>query len=154
MIILYKIANPWVFPVLVIYAAIGTYFAGKLAKPLKELDYQQEGREGSLYAKLMVWTKSPSTAPPALDEVKQNWVILANRNKLLGFFQSAYGQVGVIIPYLIMAPFYFTSTMTVGILFQVADSARNILDALMVIIDRRDVIAQLDATTKRIEELK
>jgi putative ATP-binding cassette transporter len=148
-----KLTAWYVLPAVLLYVCIGIYLANRIAKPLKQLDYDQQAKEAELYRKVIVWSKEFEGAPPSLHWVKENWKALALRAKLLGFFQSGHGQLGNIIPILVMSPQYFSGAITVGVLWASADACGRVVDSLTYLIDKRDVISELDACVTRLEEI-
>lgn len=147
-----KVAAWFVFPAILVYAGIGMVVSARIAKPLKKLDIDNQQKEANLYRELIVWFKSGGKIPD-LNPVKYNWMALATRSKVLGFFVSGHGQLGAIIPFLVLSPGYFTGVFTMGILWQVADMAGRVIDSLTYLIDRRADISEVDACIERLEQL-
>lgn len=149
------IAGPWyTIPVLFAYVVFGMLFAKRIGAPLVQMDYEQQSREARLYRAIIDWLPSRSAVTaPKMDEVKLNWLQLATRSKLLGFFTSSHGQLANVLPMALLASVYFTGTITMGKLFSLADAAGRLVDSLAFLIDRRSDINELNACCKRLEEL-
>lgn len=136
-----------------VYSIAGSLLAKYLANPLVKLDYEQQNREGDLNRELITFVKQNGSVP-SLEAVKLNWLELAYRNKLLGFFQSGFSQVSAILPFALLAPSYFTGFITMGVLWTTADAMGKLLESISYFVDKRDVIAQTEAVLKRLEELE
>ena len=50
------------------------------------------------------------------------WWTKMLKQKQLGWFQSFYGQVAIIFPFVVAAPRYFSGAMPLGFIFQVASA--------------------------------
>ena len=150
--ILYSIISPWMLIIVVIYAILGTVGSKKVAEKLVKTEYQQEAKESNLRRKIIEAVESTHTMP-SLDEVKQNWIVLAIQNKILSYFTSSYSQLGVIIPFLLLLPMYLSHVLLLGALFQATSAIDNVFDSLSVFVSCRDVIVGLQMTTMRISEL-
>jgi len=136
-----------------VYSIVGSLLAKYLANPLVKLDYEQQSREGDLNRELITFVKS-DTEIPSLEQVKLNWLHLAYRNKVLGFFQSGFGQISAILPFALLAPSFFQGLITMGVLWTTADAMGKLLESISYFVDKRDVIAQTEAVLKRLEELE
>lgn len=127
------------------YAIIGTYIASKLAKPLINLNYLHQVVEAKFR---QVLTK--------MNYIKahRNCYDLFKTTKNLSYFQYFYNQITVIIPYLILAPLYFGTTLTLGIFMQCASSMNSIIDCMSYFINSFNDINLWLSCRKRLKELK
>lgn len=128
----------------VLYSILGTAIAGKLASPLIGLNYLNQVVEASFRGKL----------------TKMNYALVHRNNhnlfrttKFLAYFQSFYGQIGVIVPYIILAPVYFSGKIVFGVLMQVAASLGEIIASLSYFITSFNDINRLLSCRKRLKEL-
>ena len=71
--------------------------------------------------------------------------------KRLNWFQSFYGQLAVVFPYLVAAPRYFSGAIDVGTVFQVAGAFGQVQDSLSWFISSFDTLAAWKATTNRLD---
>jgi putative ATP-binding cassette transporter len=71
--------------------------------------------------------------------------------KRLNWFQSFYGQLAVVFPYLVAAPRYFAGAIDVGTVFQVAGAFGQVQDSLSWFINSFDTLAAWKATTNRLD---
>jgi putative ATP-binding cassette transporter len=70
--------------------------------------------------------------------------------KRLNWFQSFYGQLAIIFPYLVAAPRYFAGAIDVGTVFQVANAFNRVQDSLSWFIDAFERLAAWKATANRL----
>jgi ABC-type uncharacterized transport system fused permease/ATPase subunit len=78
---------------------------------------------------------------------------LAKKQKHLTYFQQFYGQLGVIVPLLIIAPLYFSSGMTIGTLMRFNSLGATILDNMSYGINSFGLINRLISCRKRLKEV-
>lgn len=130
--------------IITIYAIISSIIAKKIAMPLIKLNYLSQVAEASYRQDL---TESNYTT--ATNLVKQ----IAYKTKLLSYFQTGYGQAGVLVPIIILAPAYFGGAMTLGLLMQVKGLLTDILDNQSYAIYSFDSINRLLSCRKRLTEI-
>lgn len=100
----------WVYLGLIMaYSILSTFIAQYIGYPLIKLNYKTQQAEATYRNTL---TKISFTKCVKIQ------INLARKIKHLEYFQSLYGQLGVIIPLVIIAPKYFTTAMTLGTLMQ------------------------------------
>lgn len=80
-------------------------------------------------------------------------VELAKKLKHLQYFQSFYGQLGIIIPLIIIAPSYFSGLLTFGHLMQANSTMGTLLDNLSYGINSFDPVNKLLACRRRLKEI-
>ncbi len=133
----------WYLGILVSYTILGSVITNYIAKPLINLNYEQQRVEASYRNDLTIIN------------FKDCIVImlgLAKKQKHLTYFQQFYSQVGVIVPLIIIAPFYFTSAMTIGSLMRFNSLSSTILDNLSYGISNFATINRLLSCRKRLKE--
>lgn len=136
---------PWYYlAILVVYGVIGTYLTKKIAFPLISLNYQVQKKEATYRTTL---TKD------SFDQCVALMWSTAIRQKYLSYFQTFYGQLGVIVPYLLIAPLYFMGGMKVGELMRFASTAGTVLDNLSFGVNSFGKINKLLSCRKRLKEL-
>ena len=151
--ILLTVANVWVMVAGLAYAILGTICSRLVAKPLVDLEFIQQQREAQ-FRKNITYAVDGKIPLPTLEEIKKNWVQLAKRNKLLSFFTSGYFQIAVVLPYFMLLPLYFAKNIMLGDLFQVAGALERCLESMSVLVDSRDMVVELQMTTKRIHQIE
>lgn len=144
-ITLYKFSNGWCIPVLILYSVIATLVAKWIAKPLITLNYQSQAAEATYRDDLI---------HPKLIHCILIQVSLAKQTKKLAYFQSFYGQLGVLIPLLLVAPTYFAGLMTFGLLMQITKIMDVILENLSYGINSFNDINRLYSSYQRLSEIK
>ncbi len=83
--------------------------------------------------------------------VVENWLALTNRQKKLTWFTAGYGQASVVLPFLILAPAYFTNaTMKLGDLTQTAGAFSRVQDAFSFFVDFYSTLAVYQAIINRL----
>ncbi len=83
-------------------------------------------------------------------KVWDNFWRLMILTKRLNWFQSFYGQLAIIFPYLVAAPRYFAGAIDVGTVFQVANAFNRVQDSLSWFIDAFERLAAWKATANRL----
>lgn len=135
----------WVYLVLIAgYAIIATGIAKSIGNPLIKLNYQAQQTEATYRNRL---------SAPNFKECLLIQLSLAKKLKHLQYFQSLYGQLGVVIPLIIIAPAYFTTTMLLGSLMQANSMMSTITDNLSYGINNFDIYNKLLSCRKRLKEL-
>lgn len=134
----------WFLLILVGYCVIGTIITHYIANPLISLNYQNQRAEATYRLSLC-----PSNFPDCI----RLMLGLAKKQKHLTYFQQFYGQLGVLIPILIIAPQYFTTAMTLGVLMRFTSTASTILDNLSYGINSFAQINRLLSCRRRLREI-
>ncbi len=130
--------------IIVVYASISTVIAKWIASPLIVLNYKVQQAEATYRNHLN----------------KQNFqkcIVLAfgvcKRTKRLSYFQTLYGQIGVILPICIIAPAYFLGAMTLGMLMQGQGVMSTIIENMSFGITSFKQINKLLSCKKRLQEI-
>lgn len=127
-----------------IYSIFGTMIASYLAYPLVALNYINQVFEARfrellnkrLYAK-----------------VYRNNYNLFIRTKKVSYFQYFYGQITVIVPYLLLAGAYFNSVIVFGVFMQCAALINQIIECLSYFINSINSINLWLSCRRRLKEL-
>lgn len=130
--------------ILVAYTVIGSICTSYIAKPLIKLNYDQQKAEASYRNNL---------TPSNFENCISLMLGIAIRTKKLTYFQQFYMQIAVVIPLLIIAPTYFSSSMTVGTLMRFNSLGGTILDNLGYGISSWGNINMLLSCRKRLKEI-
>jgi putative ATP-binding cassette transporter len=72
------------------------------------------------------------------------------KTKQLGWFQSFYGQVAIIFPFLLASPRFFSGAMPLGGIFQIASAFGQVQGALSWFVDAYTSFANWKATVDRL----
>ena len=134
----------WYLVSLIAYSCTSTWLAKKLATPLIQLNYDSQQAEATYRTTLRSMQYRVASAIN---------LRIAKRLKKLGYFQILYAQVGVVIPLLIIAPEYFTSVMTIGMLMKGNSLMSTILENLSYGVQSFDSINLFMSCKRRLNEL-
>lgn len=129
----------------IVYAIISTIVGYKLALPLVNLNYVNQNFEARFrqmltkrdYAKAFV-----------------NNYELASKTKLLGYWQIGVSQLGVVLPYLCLAPLYFSFKILFGVLMQVASAMNSMTDCLSFLLISFNDLNKFLSCKKRLQEIE
>ena len=78
------------------------------------------------------------------------WWTKMYKQKQLGWFQSFYGQVAIIFPFLVASPRFFAGNMALGGIFQIASAFGQVQGALSWFINAYGSYANWKATVDRL----
>ncbi len=175
--ILWNISGPFIFnlwgitvhiPGYLVFAAFfyalwGTLLTKRIMRPFSPLYIALERCEGSFrYALARVREHGESIAfyhgenseKSALKNLFQNvaTAALTIARKMIGvnLWLSFYGQLAIVLPFLLMAPRYFKEHLAIGILIQVASSFGSVQGAFSVIVNNYPALIALKASVLRI----
>lgn len=142
----------------IIYTLIGTGCAAKLAKPLINLNYQNQNVEAAFRRWVLrmgsIVIEKPLKLYESYKAVFDNNKQLYVATKKLSYFQSFYNQITVIVPYLLLFSVYFSGKITFGIFMQVAASVAGIIDSMSYLINSFNDINNMLSCRRRLKELK
>lgn len=135
----------WLYlAVLVGYSIVGTFLTHIIAKPLIKLNYDNQQAEATYRNELSISNFQNCIA------IMFN---LARRQKHLTYFQQFYGQIGVVVPLILVAPLYFTTAMPLGTLIRFNSTAATILDNMSYGISSFAAFNRLLSCRKRLKEI-
>ena len=83
-------------------------------------------------------------------EVITIWWTKMVKTKQLGWFQSFYGQVAIIFPFLVASPRFFSGAMPLGGIFQIASAFGQVQGSLSWFVDAYTSFANWKATVDRL----
>jgi putative ATP-binding cassette transporter len=153
----------FIFWATLIYAAISTWITHWIGKPLIALDFEQERREANFrfsLARLREYSEqiALSRGEPAerqhlgrrFSAIVENFYQLMWRKLKLTTFTLSYNQANVVIPYVLLAPYYFAGAITFGVLSQVASAFGRVETAMSFFINSYQSIASYLASINRL----
>jgi putative ATP-binding cassette transporter len=151
------------FWVALMYSVLGTWITHKIGKPLVRLDYMQERYEADFrfslarlreYAEQVALLRGEKAERQILgnrfSEIVQNYFGIVVRNMKLTTFTQSFFQASVVIPYIIVAPYYFTGQITLGVMTQTAGAFSRVEGALTFFISRYQSLASYKAVVDRL----
>jgi putative ATP-binding cassette transporter len=153
----------FLFWVALIYASIGTLATHLIGRPLIALYFAQQRYEADFrfslarlreYAEQIALLSGERTEKASLKTrfaaiVTNYFRIVACRKNLI-VATSTYGQLSQIIPYLIVAPFFFSGKVTLGIMMQTARGFLSVQGALDFFVNYYVYLAEFKAVLDRL----
>ena len=159
--------SPRLFLVAVAYAALGsavTFFIGRRLVPL---NYDQLDKEANFRARLVhVRENAESIALlrregrlkarllSRLDALTDNFRLIINVNRNLGFFTTGYNYLIQIIPALVVAPHFIAGEVEFGVITQAAMAFGHLLGAFSIIVTQFQSISNYTAVIARLSALR
>lgn len=153
----------YIFWVAFFYAAAATWLTHIIGRPLIGLEFEQEKREANFrfsLARLREYSEQialmvgepteRSHLAQRFRDIVENFYRLVWRRLKLTTFTLSYNQLSVVMPYVILAPYYFAGTITLGIMMQVAGAFDRVQTALSFIINSYSSIASYLASINRL----
>lgn len=153
----------YIFWVAFFYAAAATWLTHLIGRPLIRLEFEQEKREANFrfsLARLREYSEQialmvgepteRSHLAHRFGDIVENFYRLVWRRLKLTSFTLSYNQLSVVLPYIILAPYYFAGTITLGIMMQVAGAFDRVQTALSFIINSYSSIASYLASINRL----
>ena len=151
------------FWVALLYATVGTWLTHRIGRPLVRLDFQQERYEADFrfsLARLREYSEQVALlrGEPAerqilgarFSAIVANYYAILIRNMKLTTFTQGYFQASVVIPYVIVAPYYFLDKITLGVMTQTAGAFSRVEGSLTFFIARYQSLASYKAVVDRL----
>lgn len=145
------------------YAALGTLIAHRIGRSLIPLNFKQEQYEANFrfsLARLREFSEPVALLRGEASEgaslsgrfqsVIRNFFAIVGVEKWLTGFQQFFGSSSSVIPFVIVAPFYFVGQATLGVLYQTANAFSRVEAALAFFINRYTTIAEYRAVVDRL----
>ncbi|CAN7647393.1 ABC transporter ATP-binding protein/permease [Bosea sp. LjRoot90] len=153
----------FIFWATLIYAAIATWVTHLIGKPLIALEFEQERREANFrfalarlreYSEQIALMRGETAERRHLGEtfggIVDNFYNLLWRKLKLTTFTLSYNQANVVIPYVLLAPYYFAGQIAFGVLTQVASAFGRVETAMSFFINSYQSIASYLASINRL----
>jgi putative ATP-binding cassette transporter len=153
----------FIFWATLIYAAVATWITHLIGKPLIALDFEQEKREANFrfsLARLREYSEQIALMHGERAErqhlargfhaIVSNFYQLMWRKLKLTTFTLSYNQANVVIPFVLLAPYYFAGAITFGVLTQVSSAFGRVETAMSFFINSYQSIASYLASINRL----
>ena len=153
----------YIFWVAFFYAAAATWLTHLIGRPLIRLEFEQEKREANFrfalarlreYSEQIALMVGEPTERAHLarrfGDIVENFYRLVWRRLKLTAFTFSYNQASVVVPTIILAPYFFAGTITLGVLQQVSGAFDRVQTALSFIINSYSSIASYLASINRL----
>ena len=149
--------------VALVYAIAGTWLAHVIGKPLIRIGFDQQRYEANFRFSLVRLRENTEGVALYRGEASELQNFRANfrdvitiwwrkmlKQKQLGWFQSFYGQVAIIFPFLVASPRFFSGQMQLGGIFQIASAFGQVQGALSWFLNAYTSFANWKATVDRL----
>jgi len=146
-----------------IYAVIGTMLTRWIGNPLVRLTFDQQRFEADFRFSMVRLRENAENVAFYGGEAREldtflsrfarvvgNWWGIIKRRKRLSWFTYGYDQVAIVFPYLVAAPRYFSKTIQLGGLMQIAQAFRQVQESLSFIVSSYTEIAEYQAVVQRL----
>ena len=149
--------------VALVYAIVGTWLAHLVGRRLIPINFDLQRNEANFRFALVRLRENAEGVALYRGEAGEyanfrerfgaviaTWWQKMLKQKQLGWFQSFYGQVAIIFPFLVASPRFFAGTMPLGGIFQVASAFGQVQGALSWFITAYGSFANWKATVDRL----
>jgi putative ATP-binding cassette transporter len=146
-----------------LYAALGTWIAHLIGRPLTRLNFQQQRVEADFRYALVRFRDSAEGVALHRGEAEEkaaltarfralteNWWQLMTATKRLTFYTAGYTQVAIVFPFVVAAPAFFAGRIPLGGLTQTAQAFGEVQGALSWIVDNYARLTEWRATVARL----
>ena len=146
-----------------LYCIAGSLITHFIGRPQIKLNFEQQRYEADFrhhmvrvreYSESIALDKGEQVERKHLDgrfaSVLTNYLKLIKKQKNLIWFTSFFGQAAIIFPFLVAAPRFFSGTIQLGQLMQIASAFGRVQDALSWFVDNYSSLATWRATTDRL----
>ena len=151
------------FWVALLFSLVGTWLTHLIGRPLVQLDFRQERYEADFrfalarlreYSEQVALLRGESAERQILDgrfgSIVSNFYAIVGRTVKLLTFTTSYFQANVVIPYIIVAPYFFLGKITLGQMTQTAGAFGRVESALTFFIARYQSLASYKAVVERL----
>src|SRR5271170_6086853 len=151
------------FWVALVFALVGTWLTHLIGKPLIQLDFRQERYEADFrfalarlreYGEQVALLRGENAEKRILggrfSSIVSNFYAIVGRTVKLLTFTTSYFQANAVIPYLIVAPYFFLGKITLGQMTQTAGAFGRVESALTFFIARYQSLASYKAVVDRL----
>jgi putative ATP-binding cassette transporter len=145
------------------YAIVGTWLTHLIGRPLVKIGFDQQRYEANFRFSLVRLRENAegvalyrgeggelASFRARFADVISIWWTKMLKQKQLGWFQSFYGQVAIIFPFLVASPRFFAGKVPLGEIFQVASAFGQVQGALSWFINVYASYANWKATVERL----
>jgi vitamin B12/bleomycin/antimicrobial peptide transport system ATP-binding/permease protein len=151
------------FWVALVFSLIGTWLTHLIGKPLVQLEFSKERYEADFrfalarlreYSEQVALLRGENAERRILGgrfgAVVSNFYAIVGRTLKLLTFTTTYFQANVVIPYIIVAPYFFLGKITLGQMTQTAGAFGRVESALTFFIARYQSLATYKAVVERL----
>jgi vitamin B12/bleomycin/antimicrobial peptide transport system ATP-binding/permease protein len=149
--------------VALVYAVAGTWLTHLIGRPLIKIGFDQQRYEANFRFALVRLRENAEGVALYRGEAGEYanfrerfagviaiWWTKMLKQKQLGWFQSFYGQMAIIFPFVVASPRFFSGAMQLGGIFQIASAFGQVQSALSWFINAYGSFANWKATVDRL----
>ena len=149
--------------VALVYAIAGTWLTHLIGRPLIRIGFDQQRYEANFRFSLVRLRENTegvalyrgeagelASFRAHFGDVISIWWTKMLKQKQLGWFQSFYGQMAIIFPFVVASPRFFSGAMPLGGIFQIASAFGQVQGALSWFISVYSSFANWKATVDRL----
>ena len=149
--------------VALVYAIVGTWLTHVIGRPLIQIGFDQQRYEANFRFALVRLRENVEGVALYRGEASELanfragfrdvitiWWTKMVKQKQLGWFQSFYGQVAIIFPFVVASPRFFSGAMPLGGIFQIASAFGQVQGALSWFVNAYTSFANWKATVDRL----
>ncbi|WP_186417898.1 ABC transporter ATP-binding protein/permease [Bosea sp. CS1GBMeth4] len=153
----------FMFWMALIYSIAATWIAHMIGRSMISLEFEQERREANFrfamarlreYSEQIALMRGEGAEQRHISErfgdIVWNFYRLVWARLRLRTFTLSFAQANVVVPYILLAPHYFSSKITLGIMTQVASAFDRVQTAMSFFIDSYQTIAAYVASINRL----
>ena len=146
-----------------VFSVVGTWLTHLIGKPLVQLEFSRERYEADFrfalarlreYSEQVALLRGENAERQILGgrfgSIVSNFYAIVGRSLKLLTFTTTYFQANVVIPYLIVAPYFFLGKITLGQMTQTAGAFGRVESALTFFIARYQSLASYKAVVERL----
>ena len=149
--------------VALVYAVGGTWLTHLIGRPLVDINFNMQRVEADFRFSLVRLRENAEGVALYRGEAGEHanfrarfanvisvWWAKMLKQKQLGWFQSFYGQLAIIFPFVVASPRFFSGAMPLGGIFQIASAFGQVQGALSWFINAYGSYANWKATVDRL----
>ncbi|MFG1477935.1 ABC transporter ATP-binding protein/permease [Xanthobacter sp. V4C-4] len=153
----------YLFWAALVYAAVGTWIAHLIGRPLARLNYDQQRYEADFRVDLVrvrmngeqiALLRGEEAETRKLDgrfgRVWGNFFELMKAQKRLTWFTAGYNQISTIFPYVVVAPAYFAGQIQLGQLMQTASAFGSVQGSFSFFVSSYVTLAEWVSVVQRL----
>jgi vitamin B12/bleomycin/antimicrobial peptide transport system ATP-binding/permease protein len=157
----------FLFWIAVIYAILVTWLTHLIGRPLISLYFQQQRYEADFrfslarlreYGEQVALLGGEETEHMTLSSrfraLIGNFLKIVDCRKKVTAFTNSYSQANAVLPFIFVAPYFFSGKVTLGMMTQTAGAFSNVQEALSFFIDSYTMIAEFKSAVDRLTSFK
>ena len=141
---------------IIIYTGIGMFFAIKMTRPLINIEYDNQKYEAAFRYNLVHARDGKSVSTTSflrlLSPIFKNYKAKYDKQRQFSLCLKMYNQFSFLIPFVIMAPSYFTGILTIGTLMEIRIVFATIRRSMAYLLDHYTEFTELQAIAQRLLE--